>query len=109
MIAYSRDYEGALRSCKSLVDQVRCSENTPLLTLLLPGPTGCGKTALAAHLARSSDYPFVRRIAPENYVGFTDLAKVQAIHKIFEDAYKSPLSLIVLDDLERLLNYVRIG
>jgi len=59
MMAYSRDYESALRSCKSLVDQVRCSENTPLLTLLLHGPTGCGKTALAAHLARTSDYPFV--------------------------------------------------
>ena len=36
-------------------------------------------------------------------------AKVQAIAKIFEDAYKSPLSLIVLDDIERLLEFVHIG
>jgi vesicle-fusing ATPase len=109
MMAYSRDYESALRSCKSLVDQVRCSENTPLLTLLLHGPTGCGKTALAAHLARTSDYPFVRRIAAENYVGYTEQAKVSALAKIFEDAYKSPLSVVVLDDLERLMDYVRVG
>jgi vesicle-fusing ATPase len=28
---------------------------------------------------------------------------------VFEDAYKSPLSLIVLDDIERLLEFVHIG
>ncbi|KAK7848034.1 vesicle-fusing atpase, partial [Quercus suber] len=28
---------------------------------------------------------------------------------VFEDAYKSPLSIIVLDDIERLLEYVAIG
>lgn len=48
-------------------------------------------------------------ISPENFVGYTEFAKVQAIAKIFEDAYKSPLSLIVLDDIERLLEFVHIG
>ena len=48
-------------------------------------------------------------VSPEQYVGFTEYAKVQAIAKIFEDAYKSPLSLIVLDDIERLLEFVPIG
>ena len=28
---------------------------------------------------------------------------------MFEDAYRSPLSCIVVDDIERLLDYVRIG
>lgn len=28
---------------------------------------------------------------------------------MFEDAYKSPLSIIILDDIERLLEYVAIG
>mmetsp|Transcript_14221 Transcript_14221/g.40900 ORF Transcript_14221/g.40900 Transcript_14221/m.40900 type:complete len:736 (+) Transcript_14221:48-2255(+) len=106
---YSPDFEHLLRSCESLVEQVRSSENTPLLTTLLYGAPGCGKTALAAHLAKRSDYPFVRRIGPENYVGFTEQSKVSAISKIFEDAYKSPLSIIVLDDIERLMDYVPIG
>jgi len=51
----------------------------------------------------------VRRIAAENYVGYTEQAKVSALAKIFEDAYKSPLSVVVLDDLERLMDYVRVG
>jgi vesicle-fusing ATPase len=64
---------------------------------------------LAAKIAIDSGFPFVKMISPENYVGFTEFAKVQAIAKIFEDAYKSPLSLIVLDDIERLLEFVHIG
>lgn len=28
---------------------------------------------------------------------------------MFEDAYKSPLSIVILDDIERLLEYVAIG
>lgn len=103
------EFEKALSSCMSLMEQVRQSDKTPLLTVLLHGAAGCGKTALAAHLARKSDYPFVRRIANESYVGFSEHAKVSAIAKIFEDAYKSPLSLVVLDDLERLCDYVRLG
>ncbi|KAJ2764942.1 transport between ER and Golgi ATPase protein [Coemansia nantahalensis] len=42
-------------------------------------------------------------------VGFTDSQKVAAITKIFHDAYKSSLSLVVVDDIERLLEWVPIG
>jgi len=80
-----------------------------LLSVLLHGDNGSGKTALAAKIAIDSGFPFVKMISPEQFVGFTDFAKVQAIAKIFEDAYKSPLSMIVLDDIERLLEFVHIG
>ena len=32
-----------------------------------------------------------------------------SIHQVFESAYKSPLSLIILDDLERILQFVEVG
>lgn len=35
--------------------------------------------------------------------------KISNIVSIFEDAYKSDLSLIVLDDLERLIEYITLG
>jgi len=106
---YSTEFDRMLRSCESLVEQVRTSENTPLLTMLLCGPPGCGKTALTAHLAKQSEYPFVRRIGPDSCVGETEYGRVSRITKVFEDAYKTPLSLIVLDDIERLVDYVPIG
>mmetsp|Transcript_57776 Transcript_57776/g.151953 ORF Transcript_57776/g.151953 Transcript_57776/m.151953 type:complete len:735 (-) Transcript_57776:49-2253(-) len=106
---YSPEFASILNQGISLVEQVKNSDNSPLLTVLLHGPPGCGKSALSAHLAQRSDYPFVRRVAHENLVGYSEQGKIGAITKIFEDAYKSPLSVIVLDDLERLLDYVRIG
>jgi vesicle-fusing ATPase len=36
-------------------------------------------------------------------VGFSEQQKVAAISKVFTDSYKSPLSVIVVDNLERLL------
>ena len=42
-------------------------------------------------------------VTPENMIGFSESAKCQAIKKIFDDAYKSELSCIVIDDIERLL------
>jgi len=85
------------------------SDNTPLITVLLEGKHGCGKTALAANFAIKSGFPFVKMISPENFVGYSELSKINAIVKIFDDAYKSPLSLIVLDDIERLIEFIHIG
>jgi vesicle-fusing ATPase len=76
---------------------------------LLEGLNGCGKTALAAHLASKSEFSFVKLITPQSFVGYDSGSKVREIKKIFDDAYKSPLSLIILDDIERLMEYIRKG
>jgi len=56
-----------------------------------------------------SNFPFVKIISPESFVGYSEPGKIQQIVKIFEDAYKSPLSLIVIDDIERLIEFIHIG
>lgn len=92
-----------LRSGELFVDQVRSSTRTPLVSVLLHGPPGTGKTALAATVAQASQYPFMKLITPDSMVGFSEAQKVAAIAKVFQDSYKSPLSVIVVDNLERLL------
>jgi len=109
IINYGITVEKLLQTGELYVQQVRNSSRTPLVSLLLEGPPGSGKTALAAKLARSSDYPYIKYISPDGLVGYSENAKCSKITKIFEDAYRSPLSCIVVDDMERLLDYVRIG
>lgn len=92
-----------------LIAQAKTSTTTPLVTVLVEGPPNSGKTSLAAQIAKNSDFPFIKVISPENMIGFTEPAKCQAIKKMFDDAYKSPLSCIIVDDIERLLDYVPIG
>ncbi|PIL37464.1 transporter [Ganoderma sinense ZZ0214-1] len=98
-----------LRSGELFVDQVRSSTRTPLVSVLLHGPPGSGKTALAATIAQASQYPFMKLLTPDSMVGFSEAQKVAAIAKIFQDSYKSPLSVIVVDNLERLLDFTPIG
>lgn len=49
-----------LTNCCLDFAQVRNSAKTPLLTALLEGPAGTGKTALAASMGIDSDFPFVK-------------------------------------------------
>ncbi|XP_061787634.1 vesicle-fusing ATPase-like [Nerophis lumbriciformis] len=92
-----------------LVQQTKNSEYTPLVSVLLEGPANSGKTALAAKIAEDSKFPFIKICSPDKMIGHSEIAKCQAIKKVFEDAYKSQLSCVVVDDIERLLDYVPIG
>ncbi|XP_011915337.1 PREDICTED: vesicle-fusing ATPase isoform X3 [Cercocebus atys] len=92
-----------------LVQQTKNSDRTPLVSVLLEGPPHSGKTALAAKIAEESNFPFIKICSPDKMIGFSETAKCQAMKKIFDDAYKSQLSCVVVDDIERLLDYVPIG
>ncbi|KAF9567278.1 transport between ER and Golgi ATPase protein [Mortierella alpina] len=109
IIHFSPQIEKILREGTLRVEQVQHSERTPLVSLLLHGPPGAGKTALAATMAMESQFPFIKLISPESMIGMNELQKVNAIHRVFQDSYKSPLSVIVMDDIERLLDYTPIG
>ena len=42
-------------------------------------------------------------------VGFSESMKIDHMRRIFDDAYKSPLSVVVIDNIERILGWVPIG
>jgi len=74
--------------------------------LLLRGDGGTGKSAMAAYIANEvAKWPFIRVISADNYVGAADITVCSSINKIFTDAYKSNQSIIILDDVERLIGY----
>lgn len=50
--------------------------------LLVVGPVGCGKTALAVQMALFSDFPFIKMCSPEHMIGFVESAKCQTIKKV---------------------------
>lgn len=109
IIEYSEEFKKLYSDLMTMVEQVRSSEHTPLISVCLDGVQGCGKTALAAYVAMQSKFPFVKFISADMLLGASDSSKAGTISAIFQDAYKSPLSMIILDDLERLVEYVRLG
>ncbi|XP_031103443.1 vesicle-fusing ATPase-like [Ipomoea triloba] len=102
-------HEHIYRRAMLMAEQVKVSKGSPLITCLLEGPSGSGKTAMAATVGIESDFPYVKIISAETMIGLSEGSKCAQIVKVFEDAYKSPLSIIILDDIERLLEYVAIG
>jgi len=106
---YGDTFNTMYKRLLSLVEQVRNSKNTNLLSVILEGEMGTGKTAIACDIAKKSEFPYVKIISPETLVGYTESGKVQEISKIFEDAYKSPLSMIILDNIERIIEFIKIG
>jgi len=80
-----------------------------LMTVLLHGPDGSGKTAIAAKLAITSGIPFIKFISRSNMDGLSEMQKVQLLLKVFSDADKSTQSLIVVDDIESLIDFVAVG
>ncbi|KAK0425424.1 hypothetical protein QR680_009192 [Steinernema hermaphroditum] len=81
----------------------------PLQCVLFLGAIGSGTSTIASKVAKESDVPFVRLCSAADMAGCTEAAKCMKIRNIFEDAYKSPKSVIVVDDLEGLIDYTPIG
>ncbi|KAK3297902.1 P-loop containing nucleoside triphosphate hydrolase protein [Chaetomium fimeti] len=110
VIHFSPSISSILNDGMLYVENVRQQERLRHTAVLLHGPPASGKTALAAHIAMKSDYPFIKIITPASMVGFRDeLAKKDHLHKIFTDAYKSPLSMLIIDNIERLIEWNPVG
>eukprot|EP00918_Siedleckia_nematoides_P007597 GHVU01016485.1.p1 GENE.GHVU01016485.1~~GHVU01016485.1.p1 ORF type:complete len:735 (-),score=154.54 GHVU01016485.1:537-2741(-) len=109
IIEWGQEFSRVQANLTTLARQVQESAKTPVLSILLHGATGTGKTALAAHIARTVKFPFMKLVSPGDCVGYSEHAKCSLINRTFEDAYKSELSIIVLDSIERLIDFSRMG
>jgi len=98
-------FQENLKLAKLVVDQVRTSTWTTRSSILLYGPPGSGKTALALSIARKSEYPFIRFLSADNMVGYSEKERISEITKSFTDSQNSTLGLIVVDDIERLIDW----
>jgi len=108
IIDWSSDVSEILTDGKLAVQQAMAG-GSGLVSLLLEGAPNAGKSALAAKIAKDSGFPFIKICSPENMIGFTESAKCMTIRKIFDDAYKSAVSCVVVDNIERLIDYGPIG
>lgn len=109
IIVWGNPVQDVLEDGRLLLQQAAGSDGSGLVSIMLEGAPNAGKTALAAQLALNSGFPFVKVCSPDDMVGFTESAKCMMIRKIFDDAYRSSMSCIVVDNIERLIDYGPIG
>lgn len=109
VIIWGQPVQDVLDDGALLLQQAAAKDGSGLVSIMLEGAPNAGKSALAAQLAKMSGFPFVKICSPEDMVGFTESAKCIKISRIFDDAYRSQMSCIVIDNVERLLDYGPIG
>eukprot|EP00040_Diaphanoeca_grandis_P035376 m.222273 g.222273 ORF g.222273 m.222273 type:complete len:894 (+) comp33368_c0_seq4:152-2833(+) len=74
----------------------------------LHGIRGTGKTAIAVHLAATTDFKFVKFITAEALVLLSEQDRVLYFHRIFTEAYRAKSSLVVLDGFDQLIDLVAV-
>lgn len=109
IIHFSPFIDNILNRGSLFVRQVQEPDSTPLFSAILHGPPGSGTTALAAQIALDSNYPLIKLCSPGNMVGLNESMRIEHIRRIFDDAYKSPLSLILIDSIELIVDWNPIG
>ncbi|KUF87440.1 hypothetical protein AM588_10004132 [Phytophthora nicotianae] len=106
LIPYGNSFTDVREALTRVIEQVRSNDKTPLMSVLLHGERGAGKTALATYCAVASEFPLVRMVKASELISRAESGKCSYIYNVFEEAYRSPLSIIILDDIERLMDYV---
>ncbi|GMR35611.1 hypothetical protein PMAYCL1PPCAC_05806, partial [Pristionchus mayeri] len=107
VINWGREFSEVLEAGALAVAEARESKLT--VSCCLSGSAKSGKSALAAQIAKISEFPFVKVISCLDMIGYSESAKCQIVKKAFDDAMRSPLSILFLDDIEELVDYCPIG
>ena len=101
----------ALNRLARMVQLVRQSEKTPLLTCLLTGPEGVGKRAIAATAALDAAFPLASVVSADELIqhGGSPEDMASLLHERFSEAHRSSLSILLLDSVERLVQFSSSG
>ncbi|KAL4474775.1 hypothetical protein ABPG74_001471 [Tetrahymena malaccensis] len=109
LINYGEAYERISKQMTQSIDYVKTSENNLIHSILLEGSIGTGKTAIAAAFALKSDITYVKILTPGDFLGLNDYAKVNLLATTFRMAYRAKQAIIVLDEIERIIEYIDEG
>ncbi|ORD94743.1 SEC18 [Enterospora canceri] len=105
----TRQFDLIMDFTRKALEKLRLTNLYKTSSLLLYGTTGVGKTTLALRSALASQFPFIKMIMPKDLVGLSEYEKVAFIKEKFSNAYKSEESIVILDEIETLIEYVGIG
>lgn len=106
---YGSVWQEQILRCLSYIAPLKSGGGQQVQSVLLSGGLGTGKTAIAAYMAECSSFPFVKVVSGNDMTGLFENSKVNYIKKVFDDAHKSPYSVIILDEIEDLIDYTIEG
>lgn len=106
-VAFRPEVPALVQSLLATLDKARQGGQLPLVTVLLQGPPGAGKSAVLAHLGSlANGFTFRRHLTGQELASLGEEAACDTLVQAVQDAHQCPHSLLMLDDLEGLSQYV---
>lgn len=107
IIRYGPEWE---RHCEVLTSHVAAASSRGCVRILLEGCAATGKSALAFHLAESAGFSRVVHVSQGDIVfKHDDGSKINALREKFLDNVECRSRVVILDDIERILEYSHCG
>ena len=97
----------------NIIDNINYWKNSKqnnIMFTLITGEKEVGKTSLAISTSSlDNDVGYNKIISPKNLIGLDEYEIIKYIRRVFLEAYKYSYSIIVLDNIERIIGYTKIG
>ena len=97
---YIKVYDDSMMKIKNLL-------KGNLLSILIQGDPYVGKTTIACQIAKNCGFNCVKYISSETLINYA--IKEKQIYDIFEQGYKSESFVLILDSVEKLVEYSKLG
>ncbi len=101
---YSNEYT---QRYEDILDKINKLTKGNLLSILIQGDSYVGKTTMASQIAIQSGLNCIKFINSESLMNYP--FKDALLYDIFEQAYRSDSSIIILDSIEKLIEYSKLG
>lgn len=101
---YSNEYTQVYNSISMKIKNLSRGN---LLSILVQGDPYVGKTTIACQIAKNCGFNCVKYISSETLMNYA--FKQTQIYDIFEQGYKSESFVLILDSIEKLIEYSKLG
>lgn len=101
---YSNEYTQVYNS---ILTKIQNLSKGNLLSILVQGDPYVGKTTIACQIAKNCGFNCVKYISSETLMNYA--FKETQMYDIFEQGYKSESFVLILDSIEKLIEYSKLG
>ena len=97
---YTQKYNDIMEKIKNLT-------KGNILSILIQGDSYVGKTTMACQIAKNCGLGCIKFISSESLMDYT--FKEKQIYDIFEQGYKTESFVLILDSIEKIIEYSKLG
>ena len=90
-----------------IIEKISTLSRGNLLSILIQGDSYIGKTTMACQIAKNCGSNCVKFVSSENLINF-NFKEIQ-LNEIFQQGYRSESFVLVLDCVEKLIEYSKLG